>query len=227
VTTTEPSRETRERRTSERAFLSRVQRYGTSLLAATGAMFLMVAFTPFANLLAGPLLTTPLAPPMADIIIVLSGGRYDDGSLNEDALERTVAAVSLYYQGSAPRLLFSGGPCCGRSTSALMARLATDLGVPRGIILLEETSADTHDSAISSATLLHRNGARSAILVTSPLHMLRARLTFATVGIIVHPVLASNRKLFLVSSVGERMSLLQSAVHEYLGLAVYRMQGWI
>jgi len=191
-------------------------------------VFLIVIYTPVANLLAIPLLVSvPSSPATAEIAVVLSGGRYGDGSLNEASLERTIAGVRLYYERRVSRLLFAGGPCCGRSASALMANLATELGVPREAILLEEQSSRTYDNALNSAALLRRNELRSVILVTSQLHMLRAKLAFAAAGVTVYPVLASKKDLSLVSSAAERISLLHDAVHEYLGLALYRVRGWI
>jgi len=184
--------------------------------------------TPLANFLAMPLWRpTPASHAKADVAVVLSGGRYYDGSLNQSALERTIAAVRLYHQGQVPRLLFTGGPCCGWSVSALMAMLAMDLGVPKDAILLEEHSTRTRDSAVYSAALLKQNGMDSVILVTSPLHMLRARLAFSAAGVSVHPVFASQRNLLLVSSASERIALLLDVLHEYLGLAFYRARGWI
>lgn len=205
----------------------RAAELAVALLAMTGAAFLVIAYTPLANFLAMPLCTVSSRPSKADIAIILSAGRYRDGSLNEDALQRTVAGVRLFHQGLVPRLLFSGGPCCGESASALMARLAADLGVPPEAILLEEQSARTYDSAMHSAALLRRHGFESVILVTSTLHITRARLAFEAAGVSVQPVRASEMNLLLVSSASERISLMQAAVHEYLGLAFYRIRGWI
>lgn len=197
------------------------------LLAAVGAAFLIVASTPLANLLAMPLLRVSSSPANADVAVILAGGRYEDGSLNQSSIERTIAGVRLYHQGLVPRLLFSGGPCCRRSISALMAGLAHDLGVPRSAILLEEQSTRTYESARHSAELLRRNGLRSAILVTSPLHLVRAQLAFAAAGIPVYPLRASETDLSRVSGTDERIALLDDAIHEYLGLAFYRLKGWI
>lgn len=208
----------------------RVRRLAVSLLAAVGAGFLLIAYTPLANLLATSLQRDEArAEPLerADIIIVLSGGRYLDGSLNEASLRRTVTGVRLYRQGFAPTLLFSGGPCCGQSASAFMARLATELGVPESAILLEERSQRTYESAVHAAALLRDRGMGSAILVTSPLHMLRARRAFEAVGVPVCGVRTSEKNLRLVSGVAERISILEDAIHEYAGLLVYRLRGWI
>lgn len=213
--------------TIEVTLLGRCLRLATRMLAIVGALAFLVTLTPVANVLARPLLAVPSALGRADVIVVLSGGRYLDGSLNDASLERTVTAVRLYRLGLGPRLLFSGGPCCGESASALMARLATDLGVPSSIVLLEEVSMRTRESAQHCAALLREQHVRRALLVTSTLHLLRAKLAFEAAGVEVLPVRASETDLSLVSSSAERISLLKDALHEYLGLALYRFRGWI
>ncbi len=202
-------------------------RYGRDLLSLAGGLLLVIGWTPFANLVARPLASVPFSAAKADVAVVLSGGLHRDGSLDAPSLERTIAAARLYHQGLAPRVLFTGGPCCGQSASARMARLAAELGVQNGAIFLEEDSTRTYDSAVNSAALLRRNGWRSVILVTSPLHMPRARLAFEAAGVPVYPAPASDGDVTLRSSAAERIALLRDAVHEYLGLVFYRVEGWI
>src|SRR5436190_1862442 len=132
----------------------RLWRSAVAMLALIGFAFVVVAETPLPNLLVAPLLRIRSSPVKADIAVVLAGGRFTDGSLNQAALERTVAAVRLYHQGVVPLLMFTGGPCCGQSASALMADLAADLGVPRAAILVEEQSLRTRDSAVNVEALL-------------------------------------------------------------------------
>jgi len=206
---------------------NRIRGFIVNVLAVIGGLYLLIIYSPLANLLVMPLLNIQSDPAKVDVIVVLSGGRYSDGSLTEAALERTITAVRLYRQGLAPRLLFTGGPCCGQSASALMANLAVELGVPRSGIFLEEHSHRTYESATNSAALLRTSGMQKAILITSPLHMLRAQLAFRAAGVSVYPVRASEKNLLLVTNAVERISLLQDAVHEYLGLAFYRIRGWI
>jgi uncharacterized SAM-binding protein YcdF (DUF218 family) len=209
------------------ARLLQVRRVSVAILATTGALFLLIVYTPLANVLAMPLNRVPSHPTEADVMVVLSGGHYGDGSLNDAALERTIAAVRLYRRGLAPRILFTGGPCCGRSTSALMAQLAMAVGVPSSAILLDEQSLRTRDNAVRSAALLREQGIRTTLLVTGSLHLLRAKLAFEALGISAYPVRASEKDLMLRSSGVERISLLQDSLHEYIGLAFYRMRGWI
>lgn len=205
----------------------RAFRAGLGFLATVGLIFVLTVFTPAANLFARPLDRVQSRPAKADVIVVLSGGRYLDGSLNEAAMERTITGVRLYRQGLAPLLLFSGGPCCGHSANALMSALAVELRVPREAIILEEQSLRTYENAVNVVAILRNAGMRSAILVTSRLHMVRARLSFEAAGLDVHPVNASEKNLWLTSSAEERISLLKAAVHEYIGLAFYRLRRWI
>jgi len=205
----------------------RLWRSAVAMLALIGFAFVVVAETPLPNLLVAPLLRIRSSPVKADIAVVLAGGRFTDGSLNQAALERTVAAVRLYHQGVVPLLMFTGGPCCGQSASALMADLAADLGVPRAAILVEEQSLRTRDSAVNVEALLTRRGLLTVVLVTSEIHLLRATLAFAAAGMSVHPVRASQLDLRLVTRLPERVGLVQGAVHEYLGLTLYWWRRWL
>lgn len=197
-------------------------RLATALLAVVGAVFVVVDCTPLANMLATPLLRERSSEAHADVAVVLAGGRYVDGSLNQPSIERTIAGVRLYHQGRVRYLLFSGA-----DTGALMAKLARELGVPGEAILLENQSIRTYDGALYSAALIRQRGFGSVILVTSALHLRRARLTFAAAGVPVAPVRASEIDLTLVSGTDERICLLGDAVHEYVGLVFYRLKGWI
>jgi uncharacterized SAM-binding protein YcdF (DUF218 family) len=195
--------------------------------AGAGVTFLLILYTPLPNLLALPLYGAPEEPRRADVIVVLAAWRNSDGLLNEAGLRRTIAGARLYRQGLAPYILFSGGPCCGRSVSSAMADFAAELGVPRPAILLEEDSVRTHESAINTAVILRARGMKSALLVSSPVHLLRARLSFAAAGVQVFPGHGSRKDVWAISGAGDRFSLFQEATHEYVGLVFYRMRGWI
>jgi uncharacterized SAM-binding protein YcdF (DUF218 family) len=192
-----------------------------------GALSVLIVLTPFPNLLARPLMRMPSHPAPADVVVVLSGGRYADGTLTESAIRRTVMAVRLYHNGLAPMLLFTGGTCCGNSSSAGMARLARDLAVPAAAIVLEEHSRRTRDSARNTGALLRRLGLRRALLVTSPLHMARSQWTFQAANVDVILVAADDTDLRLVTSASGRAGLMEASLHEYIGILYYKLRGWI
>jgi uncharacterized SAM-binding protein YcdF (DUF218 family) len=90
-------------------------------------------------------------------------------------------AVSLWQQGLAPLLLFSGASLDPDSVSSgeLMKREALRMGVPASAILVEPLSATTEENAKRTAALMTERGLHTAILVTSPYHQRRASLLFS------------------------------------------------
>lgn len=98
-------------------------------------------------------------------------------------------AARLYHAGKAQRLLLSGGVVReGEGSEAeAMQTLLLDLGVPASAMVLEGTSQNTRSNAAQSASLLQAQGVDTVILVTSALHMPRARRTFERMGLRVIP----------------------------------------
>ena len=112
--------------------------------------------------------TDPLAH--ADAIVAISG---DTGA-------RAESAITLWKQGYAPVLIFSGGSSDPESVASaeLMKRVAVAAAVPANAIVVEGTSATTEENAQHVAELMKSAGLRSAILVTSPYHQRRAAILF-------------------------------------------------
>jgi uncharacterized SAM-binding protein YcdF (DUF218 family) len=106
----------------------------------------------------------------ADAIVAISG---DTGA-------RTNTAVSLWKQGFAPLIVFSGSAIDPDSVSSaeIMRREALRQGVPENAMIIEPASATTDENATEVAKLMVARKLRSAILVTSPYHQRRADLLF-------------------------------------------------
>ncbi|OYW84001.1 hypothetical protein B7Z17_04790, partial [Candidatus Saccharibacteria bacterium 32-49-10] len=122
----------------------------------------------------------------ADAIVAISGG---------DTEARTLEAVSLYQQGWADTLIFSGAAedKTGPSNAAAMRATARSAGVPSSAILIEEYSETTKQNAEKTHDIFQTNGIQSVILVTSAYHQRRARLEFnnrakGELMILNHPV---------------------------------------
>ncbi len=119
-------------------------------------------------------LNHPLEP--ADCILVL-------GSNDSRVAEH---AVSLYKQGFADKILFSGG--FGRLTEGVFehseaetfAAIARDLGVPTQAILIENQSSNSGENVLFSAQLCDKLGVtlNRVILVQKPYMERRAYATF-------------------------------------------------
>ena len=141
---------------------------------------------------AGP--RTIAAVPRAPAIVVLGGGvqgaappRRPDPDLRL-AADRVWHAARLYHAGKARRIVLSGGNGTVEMSEALaMRQFLEALGVPRSAMLLEEGSSTTRENAAHVAAWLRGDGIREIILVTSALHMPRARAVFEAEGLKVHP----------------------------------------
>ncbi len=107
----------------------------------------------------------------ADAIIALSGG---------DTSARTEAAIKLYKNGWADRLIFSGAALdkSGPSNAAVMKQQAVAEGVPSSAILLDQQSVDTAQNAANTELIIANNNIHTVILVTSGYHQRRASLEF-------------------------------------------------
>ena len=153
---------------------------GTLLLAATAA-FLVLCWQ--INCTG----SSDEAQP-ADAIVILGARVEPDGQPGPDLRVRTLHAVSLYQQGLAPYLVCTGGYQGDRlSAAAVACRLAVSQGVPQEGVLLAEGSMTTGEDAVRTRDLAMARGWRTAILVSHPLHLERARILFEEQGITVYP----------------------------------------
>ena len=131
--------------------------------------------------------------PRADAIVVLGGGvgrawlRRKDVDPELLKSSRLAAGARAWLARRAPVVVLSGGGADG-SEARTMASAITRLRVPASALLLEERSRNTQDNASFTAELARRRGIRHVLLVTSSLHMPRARLLFCDAGMKVTAV---------------------------------------
>ena len=162
--------------------------------------------------------------------------------------ERVIYAAYLYKQGKAPAILASGGNLefigSQPSTPASdMKVLLLFMGVPDGSIWLEDQSQNTYENAVDCAKILKAKNISRVILVTSAIHMPRAVALFQKQGIQVIPAPADfdvtqagwndlahaplgEQIINLLPSTGN-LGMTTNALKEYLGILVYRLEGWI
>ncbi len=108
----------------------------------------------------------------SDAIVAISGG---------DTKARAEEAIKLYDESWAPYLIFSGAALdpSGPSNAAAMKKIAVASGVPANHILLDETSENTSQNAVSVADIIRSDHFSTIILVTSPYHQRRANMEFS------------------------------------------------
>jgi uncharacterized SAM-binding protein YcdF (DUF218 family) len=103
-------------------------------------------------------------------------------------------AARLYVEGEAALLIPTGG--LGQnppSEAEVMARVLREEGVPEEAVLPEDRALSTWDSARLVAGMAGQLGVRSVVVVTDPLHCVRAVAAFRQAGLMAwaEPVYSS------------------------------------
>jgi uncharacterized SAM-binding protein YcdF (DUF218 family) len=163
----------------------------------------------------------------AQAIVVLGGHLGPDGRLNTSSWRRLVHGILLYRQGLAPLLVLNGStPARGPSEAEVRARTARELGVPSAAILAVTGANTTRDEAVRVSAELRARGIRSILLVTGPLHLVRARAVFERQGLEVRAAPSADFSL-QPRQPQERLELTQALAQELLARLYYRLAGYL
>jgi uncharacterized SAM-binding protein YcdF (DUF218 family) len=112
----------------------------------------------------------------ADVAIVLGSAVERGGRPSLSLRVRTQHAINLYRAGRVSALFLTGG--VGRfppSEAEVMRHLAVAAGVPKQALVLDETATSTQESIDHAAREARARGWTTALVVSEPFHMLRAR----------------------------------------------------
>ena len=121
----------------------------------------------------------------ADAIIVLGAAAYD-ARPSPVFEERIRHGLSLYRQGYAPRLIFTGGfggQGARFAESEVARRYALRQDIPEGAILIETQSRSTRQNLVFARELMRTHGIGKVIVVSDPMHMARALRLSKELGI--------------------------------------------
>lgn len=183
-----------------------------------------------------PALAPDAEVPAAGAIVVLGAGSYRDPPEYEGAdtvgrftLERLRYAAWLHRRSGLP-LLVTGGrtfPGTPAEAGAMALSLKDDFGI--GVRFVEDRSRNTADNAVNSAQMLADAGIDRILLVTHALHMTRAVGAFEGQGleVVAAPTGMSNGPAIGAASwlpTASAFARSSAAVHEYIGLAWYRLR---
>lgn len=206
----------------------------------------LMSTRPFAHIALGSLeWRNPPAedvPPDAGAIVVLAGSMLAADAvrirpeLGPATLNRCLHAKILNQANPDRIILLSGGLVEGEenpSAAAVMREFMLSQGIKPSQIVVEERSMTTYENAAECCKLLRERGVSRIVLVTDATHMTRAAACFRKQGMDVVPSpcghIANNyRFIWLdvfpgVKSAGQ----VETAWHEWLGMAVYRVRGYI
>jgi uncharacterized SAM-binding protein YcdF (DUF218 family) len=185
-----------------------------------------------------------LEVPPAPAIVVLGGTLRMPTTRHHltrliDPTDRLLVAFRLSRSGKAPLVFCTGGrnPLggTGRTPESLwMSRLLEEWNIPSTAIQIEGSSINTHENAILSYQILAPLGIREILLVTSAMHMPRAAGAFRKAGFEVIAVPADFHSGWGEGYLLEKwlpnaknLADADAALYEWLGIAIYRLRGWM
>ncbi len=206
---------------------TRLRRLTGLVVAALGALWLLVAFTPLTSWLADGLVRRD-PPSAADAVFVHASSIYPSGELSSTAMSRVLHGVELVAEHQAPALVLSDlkspYPSYAGATKALMENL--------GIVAEVQTvggSTNTRDEALSLARLCNERSWKHVIVVTSPYHTRRACAAVEHEGlsVVCSPSAETGFDVKGLARSDSRRRAFTAALHERIGLFLYWWRGWL
>jgi uncharacterized SAM-binding protein YcdF (DUF218 family) len=189
--------------------------------------------------------------PEADAIVLLGGATraaiYPRAMTEvNEAGDRMIQAAKLYRDGKAPLIVASGGAIdwMGSATPEAegMREILVFLGIAPEAIVVESSARNTYENALRVREIADELGIERILLVTSALHMPRSVGIFEQQRFVVIPAPTDFQATLddggaAAASLGARfyglfpdveyLTLSTRALKEYLGIAVYRLRGWM
>ncbi|MDD3905579.1 MAG: ElyC/SanA/YdcF family protein [Candidatus Omnitrophica bacterium] len=189
--------------------------------------YLLLFHTPFIWLVAKPLkLSSPIKN--ANAIIVLAGGVGESGKAGQGYEERVKYGVELYKKGYAPELIFSSGNTYVFKEAEVMKALALSLGIPERAIIIEECASGSYENIKFSMDLIRGLNQKSAIIISSPYHMLRVSLICKKVAPDIECIYAPIPTSYYYGD-EKRVELkhIRGIIYEYVAILYYRLKGYV
>lgn len=190
-------------------------------------LWLAVMFTPLSRWLHEDLpRRDPLKPSPA--VFVFASGLQADGDLTESSMARLLTGLEVVASGYADTLVLAElpppEPSFEKAAQGVIERL--------NLILPVETVGpveNSHDEAVAVADLYKARRWERLIAVTSPSHTRRAAAALEAQGVNVlsHPSYQPQFDRETLKDPDVRLRAFSAALHEWLGIWVYRQRGWI
>lgn len=200
----------------------------SGLLAVT---YFVIGNTPIMGRVAAKWVRSDPLPASADAIVVLSATVLADTTLNVEGTERLLSGLELFERGISTRLFTTkvevGYPQGVLTSIPDQQRLVKLANAQAGWTVLQDTHS-TRDEALQAAVKLP-NGARSIVVVTSPMHTRRACATFEAVGFKVtcYPARTREHGTWTPVDTADRLAAFADYLYERLGMIKYRWKHWL
>lgn len=174
---------------------------------------------------------------------IILGGMvwYDSESERINFLQssdRIWQGVKLYQKGYIEKIIIAGGAAgfFEKDTveSLILKQFLMDIGIPENDIITEEKSRNTYENAIYTKQILDTLPHKNLLLVTSAMHMPRARACFTHAGLSCDAFptdhySGSRRFNFDNLFIPNARTLFNwnAFIHELFGLVSYKISGYI
>jgi uncharacterized SAM-binding protein YcdF (DUF218 family) len=218
-------------------------RFSKRLLAITVTLLLIMTNGWFLNqcYLAYETPQTSLKKPY-QWCIILGGGmmRSGEGYRTGETADRFVQPLLLYKKGLVKKLLITGGnvnikglKIDDTQESKKVKEVLIAMGVAEKDIYLEENARNTHENATYTKKMLAPYLAEEMVLVTSAMHMPRAKACYIREGIkvVVYPADIKKKDtpsgiLDLVIPQERNLSKFAELIREMAGFVIYKVVGF-
>jgi len=162
------------------------------------------------------------------VVMIFGGGVLPDGTASSTTLRRLHHALLLWQKIPSASLLLSDGGIGRCGSSEWYRTYLSRQGVPPAHILIESKAWDTHQNAQFCAEIIKAHDFRQIILVTSATHLPRSYLTARKHGMMtqVSAPLETNHPRACCPTWGSLVHLSRM-LNEYVGMAGYKLMGWI
>lgn len=177
-----------------------------------------------------------------DWCIILGGGmmRAGNGYRTGETADRFIQPLLLYKQGKVKRLLITGGnvnikglKIDATQESKKVKEVLIAMGVKEQDIYVEENARNTHENAVNTKKMLRPFLKERMVLVTSAMHMPRAKACYLKEGFLVDDFPADIKKKDTYSGILDRiipeernLTKFAELIREMTGFVIYKVMGF-
>ena len=174
--------------------------------------------------------------------IILGGGmmRAGNGYRTGETADRFIQPLLLYKQGKVKRLLITGGnvnikglKIDATKESKKVKEVLIAMGVNEKDIFLEENARNTHENAVNTKKMLQPYLRERMVLVTSAMHMPRAKACYTKEGFLIDEFPADIKKKDTYSGILDRiipeernLTKFAELIREIAGYVIYKIVGF-
>lgn len=194
--------------------------WGIGLLATNGLVYALIA-SPLRGMI------PPNTSEGADAIVTLGSSAQLMGAPTSGSAERAYVGAQVFEDQRAPHILltgFSERDSLGSAKS--MALIVLGMGVPKENILMAG-GRNSYEEAVIGGRVLRQKDVQKIILVTSWYHIPRAKMVWEKQGfdVVTHTYFPGQTWRYFWS--WGNLSRIRTVCHEYAGMLVYQLRGWI